>query len=114
MKSDVARDSINTVNASIICAVMALIASVCITKVLIPAEKGLISETQMIAATLITFLSLSLNSAVIYFVAKFGYQSVKKTLNKLTFIITFVIIIIGIIGAFALKDNYFKGTALYI
>ncbi|OJU14511.1 MAG: hypothetical protein BGN88_07950 [Clostridiales bacterium 43-6] len=96
MKNDVARDSVNTFGTNLISAVMALLTSFFLTRYLLPSEKGIIVSIQLIASAIVTLVSFSFNSAVLYYVAKYDKTRIQKTIVKLSVYILLLIFVFGV------------------
>ena len=79
----IARDSMSTFGTNLIGVVLALISSYVIANALEPDQKGLITLTQLVGSTLVTILSFSLNSAVIFFCSRFKLRNAAKAITKL-------------------------------
>lgn len=108
----IARDSMSTFGTNLIGVVLALISSYVIANALEPDQKGLITLTQLVGSTLVTILSFSLNSAVIFFCSRFKLRNAAKAITKLSAWITAFLVIMGVLVIFVLRDSYFKNTPM--
>lgn len=106
----VVKDSLSTFGTNIANAGMGMIASFMIMGVLDPESKGYITLVQTVAGTLMTILSLSVHSSVIYFVSRYGLKNVRKSLWKISTVVVAVVLLVGLASVFVLRDSYFGGT----
>lgn len=112
IRSSIVRDALSTFGTTAFGAVMGFISSLVITGVLDPASKGYITQLQYVGTLLVTFLSLSVSSAVIYYTSRYGLKNVKKALTKICVGIVALIIVVGLASVFVLRGSYFADTPM--
>ena len=111
-RSVILSDSLNTFGTNIINTVIQIISTLVVLRRIKPEISGLITLVQLWGGGLCTILSFSVTAAIIYFVSKYKIQNVKPSIKKLTFYISFFIVLIGTCVMFFLRDSsFFKETA---
>jgi len=110
IRSPIVRDALSTFGTSAFGAVMGFISSLVITGVLDPASKGYITQLQYVGTLLVTFLSLSVSSAVVYYTSRYGLKNVRKALVKICTWIIVLIVVVGFASVFVLRTSYFADT----
>lgn len=109
--SDIVRDSMNTFGTNVIRAVLGLASSFVVLRRIDPGVKGLFNQVQDWGSGLNTILSLSIASAVIYFVARYAIKNAKSAILKLCAVLSAGMILIG--GAVMLLlrgSSFFRST----
>ncbi|NLG93365.1 MAG: oligosaccharide flippase family protein [Clostridiales bacterium] len=110
IRSSIVRDALSTFGTTLFGAVMGFISSLVITGILDPASKGYITQLQYVGTLLVTFLSMSVSSAVIYYTSRYGLKNVKKALTTICIWIIVLIAVVGFVSVFVLRDSYFADT----
>lgn len=83
-RSSMVRDTLSTFGTNAFGSVMGLIASLVILNKMPPFEKGLYNQVQTWGEGFFTCLGFSLNSAIIYYVARYKFKNTKGAIKKLT------------------------------
>ena len=103
-------DIISTFGTNLIGVPLAFIFTFFSAKYISPDARGAVTMYQLVGNTLLTLLTFSLTSGIIYYTSKFQYKNVKKSIMQLTLLCLGAILFVGLATAFILKDNYFKET----
>ncbi|MCY1714129.1 polysaccharide biosynthesis C-terminal domain-containing protein [Caproiciproducens galactitolivorans] len=110
IRSSIVRDALSTFGTTLFGAGMGFISALVITGVLDPASKGYITQLQYVGTLLVTFLSMSVSSAVIYYTSRYGLKNVKKALTTICIWIIVLIAVVGFASVFILRNSYFADT----
>ncbi|TGJ75759.1 lipopolysaccharide biosynthesis protein [Caproiciproducens galactitolivorans] len=110
IRSSIVRDALSTFGTTLFGAVMGFVSSLVITGILDPASKGYITQLQYVGTLLVTFLSMSVSSAVIYYTSRYGLKNVRKALTTICIWIIVLIAVVGFASVFILRDSYFADT----
>lgn len=111
IRSSIVRDSLDTFGTNAFGSVLSLIAAFMVLNRVNPQIKGLYNTVQLWGGGLSTILSLSINSAVIYFVSRYKIQNTQAAIRKLTLWISGAIVLIGTALVLTLRhSSSFMGT----
>lgn len=109
IRSDVVRDSVNTFGTNAIGAVLVLVANFIVLRRANPGIKGYYTAVQTWGGGFGTILSLSIASAVVYFVARYKIRNTKASIMRLTGVLFVVIAVLGSLVLFVLrKESLFQ------
>lgn len=111
-QSSMVRDTLSTFGTNAFGSVMGLIASLVILTRLPPFEKGLYNQVQTWGEGFFTCLGFSLNSAIIYYVARYKIKNTAKAIRKLTLGVGLFLIGVSSVVLLALNQGstFFKET----
>lgn len=105
IKSSVVRDSLDTFGTNLIGSVISFIAAFLVLNRVNPSIKGLYNTVQLWGGGFSTILSLSVNSAVIYFVSRYKIQNTQTAIKKLTIWLGGAIVLIGSVVLLFMKNS---------
>ncbi|HCM24641.1 MAG TPA: hypothetical protein DHW78_10015, partial [Ruminococcaceae bacterium] len=91
-RSSMVRDTLSTFGTNAFGALLSLIGSLVILNRMEPAVKGLYNQVQTWGEGFFTCLGFSLNSAIIYYVARYKIKNTRAAIKKLTVSIGFLLI----------------------
>ncbi|HEX2985704.1 MAG TPA: polysaccharide biosynthesis C-terminal domain-containing protein [Caproiciproducens sp.] len=106
-RSSIVRDSLDTFGTNAIGAAITLISTFLVLNRVDPSIKGLYNTVQLWGGGFASLLGLSINSAVMYFVARYKVQNTRGAIRKLTFWIGGAIVIIGSLLMVLLRNSQF-------
>lgn len=84
----IVRDSLNTFGTTVLNTSIQIMATFIVLRRVEPEISGLNGQAQLWGSGLCTILSLSITSAIIYFVSKYKIQKVRRAIRKLTLLIS--------------------------
>jgi O-antigen/teichoic acid export membrane protein len=95
VRSSIVRDSLDTFGTNAFGSILSLVAAFMVLNRVNPQIKGLYNTVQLWGGGFSSILSLSINSAVIYFVSRYKIQNTQGAIKKLTFWISGAIVLIS-------------------
>lgn len=110
------RDSLDTFGTNAFGSILNLIAAFMVLNRVNPGVKGLYNTVQLWGGGFSTILSLSVNSAVIYFVSRYKFNNARFAIKKLTLWLSAAIALIGTTVVVVLRDSksFFETPAPYL
>ncbi len=103
--SDIVRDSLNTFGTNVINTLIQIFSAIVVLSRVDPVINGLKAQVLLWGGGFCTVLSLSVNSSVVYYVARYKIENSKLSIEKLTAFISLVITVLGAATLFVLKDS---------
>ena len=116
-RSSMVRDTLSTFGTNAFGSLMGLVASLVVLNKLPPFDKGLYNQVQTWGEGFFTCLGFSLNSAIIYYVARYKIKNTKAAIKKLTLgvgifliVVSSVVLLILYGAGSGIQGNPFKET----
>ena len=111
-RSSMVRDTLSTFGTNAFGSVMGLIASLAVLTRLDPFDKGIYNQVQTWGEGFFTCLGFSLNSAIIYYVARYTIKNTSKAIKKLTVGVGIFLVAVSSVVLFLLNgtSTFFKET----